>query len=91
MTESSGPDSLSRREVEVLESWMRHGMHKRVASELFLSEQTVKNHVSAILRKMDAVSIGQAALRYDRWIAEQGHRREHRSGVDRRQASRRRA
>lgn len=43
---------LSRREVEVLERIAMGRRNKAIADDLFLSERTVKNHVSSILHKL---------------------------------------
>ncbi len=69
---SSGGDCpLSPRETEVL-GVIAHGKsNKEIACFLNISEQTVKNHVNAILRKLDANDRTHAvvrALRYG-WIA----------------------
>ncbi len=45
---------LTHREVEVL-SYMTQGrLNKQIAKSLGISEQTIKNHVTAILRKLNA-------------------------------------
>lgn len=46
-----GPVTLTRREEEVLAGLMRSLANKEIASELYLSERTVKFHVSALLAK----------------------------------------
>lgn len=45
---------LSEREREVLELLARGLDNRRIARELFLSDKTVRNHVSAILGKLEA-------------------------------------
>jgi DNA-binding NarL/FixJ family response regulator len=45
---------LSFREIEVLELAARGQSNKRIARRLGISDQTVKNHVTAILRKLEA-------------------------------------
>jgi len=45
---------LSPREVEVLSHIARGNANKQIANVLGISEQTVKNHVSRIMGKMDA-------------------------------------
>lgn len=46
--------ALSAREIEVLDC-VAHGMsNKEIADALYLTEQTVKNHVTAVLRKLEA-------------------------------------
>lgn len=47
---------LSKREVEILEQVMFGLSNKRIATELRLSEGTVKTHVKSILRKLGALS-----------------------------------
>lgn len=44
--------TLSRREVEVLELIAQKKKNREIADVLFLSERTVKNHVGAILKKL---------------------------------------
>jgi two-component system response regulator DegU len=54
--------SLTNREEEVLEL-MAKGCNNRVIGEtLFISEKTVKNHVSSILQKMDVQDRTQAVI-----------------------------
>ncbi|HWH56246.1 MAG TPA: response regulator transcription factor [Terriglobales bacterium] len=45
------PNSLSRREREVLESLLQNLSNKEIASQLNISERTVKFHVSNLLQK----------------------------------------
>jgi len=53
---------LSPREMDVLRL-LTHGMsNKEIAQTLGISEQTVKNHVTAILRKLDLEDRTQAAV-----------------------------
>jgi DNA-binding NarL/FixJ family response regulator len=54
---------LSEREREVLELVARGYDNRRVARELFLSDKTVRNHVSAILGKLEAPDRAEAILR----------------------------
>jgi two-component system, NarL family, response regulator LiaR len=56
------PDSLTARETEILMLIARGKANKQIASELYLSEKTVKAHVSSILRKLGVQSRTQAAL-----------------------------
>ena len=45
---------ITSRELEVL-AHVAHGCgNKQIAHTLFISEQTVKNHISSIMRKLDA-------------------------------------
>jgi DNA-binding NarL/FixJ family response regulator len=47
-------EPLTEREQEVLELLGQGLTNKEIASRLFITERTVKFHVSAILRKLDA-------------------------------------
>jgi len=51
---NSPAEHLSQRETEVLELIARGQQNKEIAAQLFISERTVKFHVSAILRKLNA-------------------------------------
>jgi two-component system, NarL family, response regulator LiaR len=48
-----GFDSLTEREMEVLKLLALGKTNKEIASNLFISERTVKFHVSSILKKLD--------------------------------------
>ncbi len=56
------PEELTEREVEVLRLVARGQANKQIASSLFVSEKTVKAHVSSILMKLGVQSRTQAAL-----------------------------
>jgi len=56
------PEALTARETEVLELLARGHANKQIASSLYVSEKTVKAHVSAILMKLGVQSRTQAAL-----------------------------
>jgi two-component system, NarL family, response regulator LiaR len=56
------PEALSDRETEVLRLLARGKANKRIASELYIEEHTVKAHVSSILMKLGVQSRTQAAL-----------------------------
>jgi DNA-binding NarL/FixJ family response regulator len=56
------PTMLSFREMEVLDC-VAHGLsNKEIASELFVSEQTVKNHMTSVFKKMEVEDRVQALL-----------------------------
>jgi NarL family two-component system response regulator LiaR len=56
------PEALTGRETEVLKLLARGQANKQIASSLYVSEKTVKAHVSAILTKLGVQSRTQAAL-----------------------------
>jgi len=47
-------EQMTRREIEVLSNVARGLSNKQIASELFISEYTVKAHLKTILTKLDA-------------------------------------
>jgi len=53
---------LSAREMEILQFVARGFSNKEIATELSISRQTVKNHMTAILRKLTVEDRTQAAL-----------------------------
>jgi DNA-binding NarL/FixJ family response regulator len=55
-------EPLSSREMEVLECVTRGMSNKEIASSLDISHQTVKNHVTAVLRKLNVEDRTQAAV-----------------------------
>jgi DNA-binding NarL/FixJ family response regulator len=55
------PAGLTAREVEVLELVADGLRNSEIAERLFLSEKTVGHHVSAILRKLEVKSRGEAS------------------------------
>lgn len=57
------PDNLSERELEVLSLVAAGASNKEIASNLFLAEGTVKNHVTSILGKLDVRDRTQAAIK----------------------------
>lgn len=66
---STAPDAdfplftpLSDREIEVLERIAEGGSNKEIADTLGISTQTVKNHISSILRKLSLNDRTQAVL-----------------------------
>jgi NarL family two-component system response regulator LiaR len=56
------PDSLTPRELEVLALLARGLTNRQLATELVVSEKTVKTHVSSILAKLHLPDRTQAAL-----------------------------
>jgi DNA-binding CsgD family transcriptional regulator len=59
-TTRGNPAALTGRELEILQSLGKGARNAEIADRLFLSERTVENHVSAILRKLGARSRGEA-------------------------------
>jgi two-component system response regulator DegU len=53
---------LTRREAEVLRLMAEGRSNKVIGEHLFISEKTVKNHVSSILQKMDVDDRTQAVI-----------------------------
>lgn len=58
------PDKLglTQRELEIVSYIARGKSNKNIAEKLFISEKTVKNHVSNILRKMELEDRTQVAI-----------------------------
>ena len=56
------PNQLSVRELEVLKLLAKGMVNKEIAGTLFISEKTVKNHISSIFRKLDVQDRTQAAV-----------------------------
>lgn len=54
---------MTRREIEVLQLLGEGNNNKKLGEALFISEKTVKNHVSSILRKMDVADRTQAVVK----------------------------
>jgi DNA-binding NarL/FixJ family response regulator len=54
MAEHVGDDVLSVRELDVLEQISQGRSNKIIASQLDITENTVKNHIKSILTKLDA-------------------------------------
>jgi DNA-binding NarL/FixJ family response regulator len=61
------PVALTRREQEVAAMVAQGMSNRQIAQELFLSERTIENHVSKILRKLDLASRTEIAA----WATEQ--------------------
>ena len=53
---------LSVREVEVLDCMAQGLSNKEIADALFISEQTVKNHITSVFKKLDVDDRVQAVL-----------------------------
>lgn len=55
-------DNLTRREIQVLLLIADGKSNREIADDLYISEKTVKNHVSNIFKKIDVVDRTQAAV-----------------------------
>jgi DNA-binding CsgD family transcriptional regulator len=68
---SHGAAPLSKREMELLRELGRGRSNKEIGDVLFITAQTVKNHVTSILRKLDVDDRTQAVLKALRsgWIS----------------------
>jgi len=53
---------LTKRELEILQLMARNYSNRKIMEELYISEPTVKNHVSNILRKLGKKNRTQAAV-----------------------------
>lgn len=53
---------LTAREIEVLNLIAKGMLNKEIAKTLFISEKTVKNHISSIFRKLNVEDRTQAAI-----------------------------
>jgi DNA-binding NarL/FixJ family response regulator len=53
---------LTKREVEVLKEIAKGKSNKEIAASLFITEKTVKTHVSNLLSKLELADRTQAAL-----------------------------
>jgi len=54
---------LSERELEILKYVAKGASNREIGTALFISEKTVKNHLSSIFRKLDVEDRTQAALK----------------------------
>ena len=61
--EENIPDPLSAREIEILKIVATGASNKEIADQLFISEGTVKNHLSNILSKLGVRDRMQAILK----------------------------
>jgi DNA-binding NarL/FixJ family response regulator len=61
------PDALTSRQKEIATLIAQGLTNRQIASKLFISERTVENHMSKILRKLQLTSRAQVAA----WATEQ--------------------
>jgi len=59
---TADPDDLTPRELEVLRRLALGRTNKEIASELFISEETVKTHIGKVLAKLDVENRAQAIV-----------------------------
>lgn len=55
-------NKLSKRETEVLKEMVKGKTNKEIANTLFVSEKTIKTHVSHIFSKLQVSDRTQAAI-----------------------------
>ena len=60
--EETMEDILTDREIEVLEMMAKGNNNRTIGEKLFISEKTVKNHVSSILKKLEVNDRTQAVI-----------------------------
>jgi DNA-binding CsgD family transcriptional regulator len=54
---------LTKREIEVLQRIAANATNQEIAADLFISPETVKNHVTHVLQKLASRSRLQAAVK----------------------------
>jgi len=69
--EAVTPSPLTPRQTEILDHVARGYMNKQIAGKLGTSEQTIKNHMSSILRRLDVNDRTQAVVlaMHNGWIS----------------------
>lgn len=65
-TDSFAKLGLTEREIEVVDLVAQGLDNHEIASELFMGEGTVRNHISAILQKLQLKNRTQIAVMYHR-------------------------
>jgi DNA-binding NarL/FixJ family response regulator len=53
---------LNEREIEILELMVKGLENKKIAQELFMSEQTIKNHITSIFKKLEVKNRTHAVI-----------------------------
>ncbi|MDD5189501.1 MAG: response regulator transcription factor [Dehalococcoidales bacterium] len=61
-TDTPSRSPLTDRETEILSFVARGMLNKQIATELGISEQTIKNHITSILRKLNASARTEAVV-----------------------------
>ena len=65
---------LTQREIEILSSIAAGNCNKQIASQLKISDQTVKNHITSILKKLEVADVSFSLLLYA-YLAVTGYQR----------------
>jgi two-component system, NarL family, response regulator len=69
LADSLGHPELSERELQVLDELALGKSNKEIGRQLYISEYTVKNHVKAILKKLNAIGRTEAvAIAHERGL-----------------------
>ena len=63
----SGESGLTIREIEILSLIARGYMNKQIAADFHITEQTAKNYITRILKKLDAVNRTDAVVKAARY------------------------
>lgn len=62
MTNQKGKPLLTNREREVFELLVQDKTTKDIAQQLFISEKTVRNHISNVMQKLNVKGRSQAVV-----------------------------
>jgi len=62
LTNRKGKTLLTNREREVFELLVQDKTTKEIAQQLFISEKTVRNHISNVMQKLNVKSRAQAVV-----------------------------
>ncbi|MBH8597482.1 MULTISPECIES: response regulator transcription factor [unclassified Thermoactinomyces] len=62
MTNQKGKPLLTNREREVFELLVQDKTTKEIAQQLFISEKTVRNHISNVMQKLNVKGRSQAVV-----------------------------
>lgn len=62
LMEGNKQQFLTKREREIFELLIQNKTTKMIANELFISEKTVRNHISNVIQKLSVTSRTQAIV-----------------------------